>query len=127
MKKRTKLTIGIVLAVILSGAVFGIAEKNNFLNIKELGNEDYYVQITKDGEKTGDNVFPYYYKETAYNADGNKIDVEFYANKNLNINSNICVSTQSQSSKKINTVESYEEVKSSELPEKVEKIFNASK
>lgn len=125
-----------VLVIVLVSILFlGVAEKNNWFNIKHLGHEEYFVQITEDGEKVsvvektenGDKVsndlYRYNYEMSAYNKEGEEIKVRFDANKNLKINAFLSIETISQSTKKINGIASYKEVQENELPEKVKEKF----
>ena len=127
MKKVT-----MVLVIVLVSIVFlGVAEKNNWFNLKHLGHEEYFVQITEDGEKVlleqevkngekvSEDFYRYYYETVAYNKEGDEIRVRFDANKNLKMNAFLSIETMSQSKKKLNSILEYKEVQEKELPEKV--------
>ncbi|MBF8983370.1 YxeA family protein [Lutibacter sp. B2] len=119
-----------VLVIVLVSIVFlGVAEKNNWFNLKHLGHEEYFVQITEDGErilleqevkngeKVSEDFYRYYYETVAYNKEGKEIKVRFDANKNLKIGAFLSIETISQSEKKINSIADYKEVQENQLPQ----------
>ncbi|GAA0732358.1 YxeA family protein [Clostridium oceanicum] len=131
MKKRL-IKVFIILFVIVLG--FGIAEKNNFLEMKRWGERKYYIQVKENGtkvntkDKKGNPSYYYNYeKVAAYNKDGQKIEINYISSKNLKMNAYICVYVKFPRKNKINTIQSYEEVAYEKLPQKVKGKLNKVK
>ena len=121
----------VLLVSILCAILFGGLLLGSEINPKEIGASKYYVQINKDGNKeydgkyNGEDVYTYRYNNIkAYNSKGEKIEVKFFADKNLRKEAFLLVKVKDIKDNKENDILSYEEVKQSELPKKVKESFN---
>jgi uncharacterized protein (TIGR01655 family) len=112
-----KLIIAILFLLVL-GAGYLSFMKN--LNINRIGADQYYVQIKGKGvekvDKTdnGEKITWYEYTLSAFNKDGEEKKLTFIANKQLREEAYLCLYVKDETK-----VTSYNEVKKSELPEKV--------
>ncbi|MDM5188692.1 YxeA family protein [Bacillus sp. DX4.1] len=124
VKNMKKLFVSIVAIALVSIVYIGIAEKNDLLDIKKWGTKEYYVQITEDGKEEmseaddGTTVKLYWYTLKAYNKKGDEITVKFFANKNLKLNAFLRVDVGGKYKDKTYGIDSYEEVKSDDIPKK---------
>lgn len=118
--------VSILCVIFFGGLLFG-----SKINLKEIGTSKYYVQINKDGNKeydgkyNGEDIYSYKYNNVKdYNSKGKKIDVKFFADKNLRKKAFLLVKVKDVKDNEENDIISYEEVKQSELPKKVKEGFN---
>lgn len=107
-----------------SMVVLAAAEKNDAIDIKKWIAKEYYVQITEDGKEEpvedndGKKQPVYWYTMKAYDKKGNEETVKFFATKNLKLGAFLRVYVGGQYPDKTNGIESYEEIKTKELPVK---------
>ncbi|MGL4337703.1 MAG: YxeA family protein [Turicibacter sp.] len=121
MKNIVKLAVGLV--CLLGIGILGLGMSD--IDIKDLMYEDYYVQITADGDDVAEREnWNYFYELPAYNKKGKELQVEFYADKNLRKDAYLRVQVIDQSDTESNGIHSYEEVSESELPSKVKEKFS---
>lgn len=112
-----KVFIGLTALVVLVIAALVILATVDF---NRLGKDSVYVQITEDGEiekfttSNGEVMAMYWYKQPAYKENGEAVDVQFSAGKNLRHDAYLKLYV-----KKGNEVTSYDEVSYEELPDKV--------
>jgi len=125
MKKKL-IILSIVLIAIVGTIVGGpiVYKKINF--------EKCYVQIIEDTEgntlkaqKGGPGK--YEYKLNAYDKNGNQVPVTFWTIKKLRLNAYLSVQVEKPLNKDMNQINSYEEVTSEKLPEKVKEKLNVNK
>lgn len=117
------LKIGIAVICLLSVGILGLGMAD--IDIKDLMYEDYYVQITEDGDKIAElEYWNYFYELPAYNKKGKEIKVEFYADKNLRKGAYLRLQVIGNSHTESNGIHSYEEVTISELPVKVKEKWS---
>lgn len=96
-------------------------------SIREIGTEKYYLKITQDGEKEAGDENYLYKNIPAYNKDGEKILVDFFAidGKQLQKNAYLKVSVKNPSNEHNNEIKGYREINESDLPSKVKEIIVA--
>ncbi|MDX8044979.1 YxeA family protein [Gracilibacillus sp. S3-1-1] len=113
--KKTVITIGIIVVLLLGGLLF-----LQNVNINRLGTDSYYTQVIGDGEpiesqtSSGEIYTDYQYSLSGYNTDGNEITLDFKATKQLRQGAFLQVFVKDDK-----VVTSYEEVTTDEIPEKV--------
>lgn len=115
-----KKTISILLIVLVLGGGF-FAFKAGIL---DLNSDAYYVKITVDGKiettklDDGSSVNRFNYDLTAYNEDGKKLDVTFFAPKNLTKSRYLKIIPKSTKENEVNQIKTYEEVSKDKVPSK---------
>ncbi|WP_042470232.1 YxeA family protein [Bacillus ndiopicus] len=113
--KKVFIVLASLIAVVIAGLVI-IAT----VDFNRLGKNYVYVQIAGDGEvekytaSNGEVLEMYWYKQPAYKENGEAINVEFSATKNLRHDAYLKLYVKNG-----NEVTSYDEVTFDELPEKV--------
>lgn len=114
MKKALWIIIGILLVLVVGAAVLLSVDFNR------LGKQAYYTEITKsdhiteDKDASGVVYKTYHYELPAYDKNGTKKMLTFTASKELRSHAFLKLYV-----KKADRVTSYDEVKQSELPDKV--------
>lgn len=112
--KKSIITVGIVLVIIVGGLLF-----LQNVNINRLGADEYYTQINGDGNKIEDKssegtiYVSYEYELAAYDKDGDQTTLTFTANKQLRENAYLLLFVKDGKG-----VTSYQEVNAEELPDK---------
>ncbi|MCX0365435.1 YxeA family protein [Clostridium perfringens] len=116
--KKKNFIISIFMLVFFSLNVLGC------IKIREIGTEKYYLKITQDGKLNSNNNYSYE-NIPAYNKDGEKILVNFWAmdGKQLRKNAYLQVSVKNPSNEHNNEIEGYKEVSEDDLPSKVKNIL----
>ena len=112
--------IFIVLGVLISLAVIGLVAVAT-LDLNRFGKDHVYVQIVGDGEvekevANGVVYETYWYNEPAYTANGEQINVQFSAQKNLRHGAYLMLYMKNG-----NEVTSYDEIQFEELSKEVQK------
>ncbi|MCM3002011.1 YxeA family protein [Paenibacillus cellulositrophicus] len=117
----------IALAVVLVGLV-GIVVFFQNMNLKRLGAQQYYVQITQDGKRmeekldNGEKVVHYEYSMKGFDSNGKEKSLTFTAFKELRNEAYLRIYVKGDK------VSSYQEVQSAELPKeagrKLETVVN---
>lgn len=113
------IVIGIVLVILVAGAIF-----MQNVNLNRFGADEYYTQIKGKGTKMEDKMSDgtiykrYEYKLPAFDKDGNQKTFTFSADKQLRENAYLLLFVKDGKG-----VTSYQEVTAEELPEKVAKML----
>lgn len=117
--RKKNFIVSIFILVIFSLSILGCQ------NIREIGTEKYYLKVTQDGEKNSGDKNYYYNNIPAYNENGEKILVNFFAmdEKQLRKNAYLQVSVKNPSNDHNNEIQGYREVSESDLPSKVKDII----
>lgn len=115
-----KLFIGIVVAVI--AVIVGAIIILTVVDVNRFGKDNAYVQITTTATvdevklSTGEILKSYWYTLPAYDENGNKIDVNFSASKELRQDAYLMLYIKNG-----NEVTSYNEVQLNDVPQKAKK------
>ncbi|WP_099221315.1 YxeA family protein [Listeria costaricensis] len=115
MKKAFFITISVILAL---GILAVLALR--FINFNQIGADQYYVQITQNGDKQteyaddGEDISRYNYELTGYDENGKAKKLSFDAEKNLRLNAYLRVYYKND------VVSSYEEVQKQDIPQKAQ-------
>ncbi|WP_165005746.1 YxeA family protein [Enterococcus sp. ZJ1668] len=116
-----KFLIGILAVIVIGFAGVQIAEH------VVMGGDDYYVQITTDGQKevvkedNGQEYINYKYIVTGYDEDGKEKQLEFTGQQDRPLRKSAYLKVTWNKKK---GVTSYEEVKQSDIPKTAEKKLN---
>ncbi|MBW8351911.1 YxeA family protein [Bacillus sp. IITD106] len=117
--KKSMITIGIVLVILVGGVIF-----LQNVNLNRIGADEYYTKINGEGTKMEDKEsggaihIRYEYELLAYDKDGSQKTLTFSADKQLRENAYLLLFVKNGKG-----VTSYQEVKAEELPEKVAEML----
>ena len=117
--KKLFIAFGVVLALFVAGLVVLATVDYN-----RLGKENVYVHITEDGVENrfvasdGAVHNMYWYEQSAYDENGNEMQVKFSAHKNLRHNAYLMLYLKNG-----NEVTSFDEVQFDDLPTNVQAQF----
>lgn len=125
MKEKSKNIIFIsIIGVLILSIYLGIKMNKdpNFIdNVRRyIRTDEYFVKIEQNGliEKPKDrSPWIYRYETNAYNKKGDQIKVSFYANKNLEKNTYLCVYVEGSGERKdVYEIDSFEKITKDKLP-----------
>ncbi|MGL5869664.1 YxeA family protein [Clostridium chrysemydis] len=115
-----KKPISILLIILIIGGGFFAFKAGIF----DLNSDSYYVKITTDGKvkevkiDDGSIIKKYDYNFEAFNEKGTKIDITFFATKNLKKDRYLKITPKTTKDNEVNEIKTYEEVSKDKVPSK---------